>query len=114
MLPRKKRLSLGREFVRIRQKGKTYDSTSFGLVVNYGQDDGPKAAFIVSKKIDRRSVVRHAVKRKLAEVITPFFPRLKKNTELVFLAKQKVITVGKQELSLEIESILKRIRVAGS
>ncbi len=111
MLPRKKLVPLKREFKRIHQTGKIFDSPSFGLVVSYGAADGPKAAFVVSKKIDKRSVVRHEVKRKLSLAVELFLPRLGKNVELVFLAKQKAGAAATEELAAEMEQVLKRERL---
>lgn len=89
-----------------------YDSPSFGLVVDFKKEhDGAQVAFIVSKKIDKRSVVRHQVKRKLSEAIGSVLERLPKNTELVFLAKQKAIEEGREEIGREVESVLKRARL---
>ena len=78
-------------------------------MVAYGT--GPKAGFIVSKKIDRRSVVRHEVKRRLADAVAPLLPRLGNKVELVFLAKQKAISSTREELQKELELALKRAQI---
>ncbi len=111
MLPRKNLISLKTEFPRIRREGKIYDSASFGLVLVYGNEGEAKVAFVVSKKIDRRSTRRHEVKRKLSRAAAFFLPRLGKNVELVFLAKQKAVTVRQEDLQKELEVILKRARL---
>lgn len=111
MLPRKKLIPLKSEFGRIRQDGKMYDSLSFGLVVSYNSKDGPQAAFVVSKKIDKKSVSRHAIKRKLSDAVTPFLARVPKNAELTFLAKTQVGARSVSEISLEIDSVLKRAKL---
>lgn len=115
MLPRKKLLPLKSEFKRIRTSGKVYDSPSFGMIVAYsGQktaNSGAKVAFVVSKKIDRRSVVRHEVKRKLSEACVSFLPRVASSVELVFLAKSKAVTSSVSELEKEMDSVLKRARL---
>lgn len=109
MLSRKNLAPLKKDFSRIRRNGKNYDSPSFGLLVSYQTEaPEPQCAFIVSKKIDKRSVVRHEVKRKLADAITSFLPRLPKNTELVFLTKQKAALTTKEELIKEMDVILHR------
>lgn len=109
MLPRKSLVPLRKEFSRIRKEGKTYDSPSFRLLVAFGQ--GPKAAFIVSKKVDRRSVVRHEIKRKLADTVDPLLTHLPKNVELVFLAKPKAVQSSRDELKIEIRNALGRARL---
>lgn len=111
MLPRKSLIPLSKEFPRIRKEGKVYDSPSFGLVVAYGKGNGPQVSFIVSKKVDLKSVVRHEIKRQLADAVKTFLPRLGKNVELVFLAKQKAKNANNDELKNEIESALRRARL---
>lgn len=111
MLPRKSLLPLKREFERIHKTGKVYDSPSFGLVVSFGAKNGPGAAFIVSKKIDKGSVVRHEVKRKLSDAVSPFLSRLQSNVELVFLTKPKVKEATEEQLQKEIETVLERARL---
>lgn len=115
MLPRKKLIPLKAEFDRIRTGGKMYDSPSFGIVVSFRPQDeekkgqlGPQCAFIVSKKIDRKSVVRHEVKRKFSDAVSPFLDRLPKNLELVFLAKKNGTSSSREEIKLEVENVLKR------
>lgn len=115
MLARKNLIALKKEFSRIKSSGKMYDSLSFGLLISYHLSTTnhqlPTCAFIVSKKIAKSSVVRHQVKRKLSDAVASFLPRLPKNTELVFLAKQKAIVTSKEELKTEIEEILKRAKL---
>lgn len=114
MLARKNLIDLKKEFPRIRKEGKIYDSPSFGLIVSFGSGAGPQASFIVSKKISKSSVIRHEIKRKLSDGITPFLPHLGKNVELVFLAKQKAVESDNEKLKIEIESVLRRSRLIAS
>ena len=112
MLSRKNLVPLRKDFPRIKKDAKNYDSPSFGLLVSYQKTDEPaQAAFLVSKKVDRKSVVRHQVKRKLAEAVKSFLPRMAKNTQLVFLAKQKAVESRYEELKTEVQSILRRARL---
>ncbi|MBI3559380.1 ribonuclease P protein component [Candidatus Gottesmanbacteria bacterium] len=115
MLPRKNLIALKKEFSRIKASGKMYDSPSFGLLVSYQPPatsrQQPACAFIVSKKIAKSSVIRHQVKRKLADAIQIYLPRLPKNTELVFLAKQKATLATLTELKTEIKVLLNRIKI---
>lgn len=109
MLSRKNLAPLKMDFPRIRKNGKNYDSPSFGLLVSYRPaGDQALCAFIISKKVDRRSVIRHEVKRKLSDAIQSFLPRLPKNIELVFLAKQRAAASAREELLKETETVLHR------
>lgn len=111
MLPRKSLIRLKTEFPRIRQTGKMFNSDSFGLTVSYGSNAQPTCSFVVSKKVSPKSIIRHDVKRKLSDAITPFLPRLSKNLELLFLAKQNAIEKTREELQNEIQTLLQRVKL---
>ncbi|MCL4389985.1 MAG: ribonuclease P protein component [Patescibacteria group bacterium] len=111
MLPRKKLIALRQEFPRIREEGKLYDSPSFRLVVVYGRGSGASAAFVISKKISLKSVVRHQVKRKLSDALSPLLNRLGSAVELLFLAKPKAIQTQTGDLQKEIETALQRAKL---
>lgn len=111
MLARKNLLPLRKEFPRLRREGKTYTSDSFGLIVSYGSSAIPQAAFIVGKKVSGKSVIRHQVKRKLADAVRPLLPRLPKNLELVVLAKPQAVAVSQTNLQTEFLSLLHRIKI---
>lgn len=111
MLGRKNLVFLKKEFPRIRQEGKIYDAASFGLMIAFGSGGGARASFVVSKKVDKRSVGRHEIKRKLSDAVSPFLPRLGKNVELVFLAKQKTAGASREDLQKEVELVLTRAHI---
>ena len=112
MLARKKLIDLRAEFPRIRKEGKIYDTPLFGMVISYSATSKtPQWAFIVSKKVSLKSVVRHEIKRKLSDSISIFLPNLNKSVQLTFLAKQKLIESTKDEIKKEMESVLRRSRL---
>ncbi len=114
MLSRKKLLPLRKEFRRIKKTGKLYDSLSFGFLLSYHEGEIPESAqvaFVVSKKIDKRSVVRHEVKRKLADAVREFLGQLPKSAQIVFLAKQKAINSSPEDLRAEIALVLDRAKL---
>lgn len=112
MIPRKNLIPLKEEFARIRKEGKIFDSPSFGVLISYNKTLlHAQAAFIVSKKISLKSVVRHEVKRKLTETAGKFLPAIPKNVELVFLAKSKAVEATKEELEKELVGVLRRERL---
>lgn len=113
MLPRKQLIPLKQEFDLIRQTGRRYDSTSFGLLIQFQKknEHGVQFAFIVSKKVDRRSVVRHEVKRKLSGVAEKFVGRLSPTLKIVFLAKQAAVTETRGNLEDELGGLLQRAKL---
>lgn len=89
-----------------------YSSPSFGLLVSFHPSGiRPLCAFIVSKKVDLHSVIRHQVKRKLADSLSPCLSRLPHNLELVFLAKKTAVIATREELKGEVEQVLHRARL---
>lgn len=113
MLPRKQLIPLKQEFDSIRQTGRRYDSVSFGLLVQFGNKkaQGAQFAFVVSKKVDRRSVVRHEVKRKLAAVIGRFSGQLSPTLKIIFLAKQTAVAETRENLERELKELLQRAKL---
>lgn len=112
MLARKKLLDLRDEFPRLRKTGKIFDTPLFGLVVAYSSSSqSAQCAFVVSKKISLKSVVRHEVKRKLSDAVGEFLPNIVKSAELLFLAKQKAIEANPEEIKKEMETVLRRSRL---
>lgn len=113
MLPRKQLVPLKQEFDSIRQTGRRFDSPSFGLLVQFEKKDSPSPqfAFIVSKKVDRRSVIRHEVKRKLADAASKFVGRLSPTLRIVFLAKPAATSQSRENLVIELSGALKRAQL---
>lgn len=114
MLARSKLIPLKSEFELIRKNGKLYDAPTFGLIVAFSKqkvEASAQAAFIVSKKIDKSSVVRHDIKRKLAHVAGLVLARVPKNAQLVFLAKQSAKSATQEEIVKELETCLKRAQL---
>lgn len=121
MLARKNLVPLKKEFSRIKATAKSYSSNSFGLLVSYrpsrvndplsSPSSEARCAFIISKKVSPKSVVRHQVKRKFADLVQFFLPRLPRNLELVFLVKKEAIDLSHEEIKKEMEQLFRRIRL---
>lgn len=112
MLPRKKLIDLKHQFPKIRKEGKVYDTPLFGLIIAFSHEsDVAKCAFVVSKKVSLKSVVRHDVKRKLSEAVEEYLPNINDNTDLLFLAKQPLVDASVEQIKKEIESVLRRVRI---
>ncbi len=88
-----------------------YDSVSFGLMVAYGKTKELQCAFIVSKKVSLKSTVRHEVKRKMADGMARFLPRIGNSSQMVFLPKQKMVEINREDFNKELEAVLKRAKL---
>lgn len=111
MLPKRDRLPLTTEFDRIKKEGRMINGPLFGLLIATPAPGGAgqtRFGFIVSTKIDKRSVVRHRIKRLLSEAIRFNLEKIKPGYDLVFLAKKEIIGKSFEEVKKEVESRLSR------
>jgi len=112
MLSKRNRLPLKTEFVRIRRDGKVFQGKLFSLLVVDQRlttnNQRPKFAFIISKKIHRRATKRNRAKRLLSEAVRIFLPQIQGGINGVFLARKSIIGKEFWEIKSEIERIFKK------
>jgi ribonuclease P protein component len=112
VLPKENRLSLKTEFARIRKNGRIFQGKLFSLLVVDQKlttnDQRPKFAFIISKKIHRRATRRNRARRLLTEAVRVFLAKVKPGVEGVFLGKKMIIGKDFSEIKSEVEEIFKK------
>jgi ribonuclease P protein component len=92
MLPKNYRFPLATEFEEIKKEGKLTNYMFLGVLAKKHQDQlFSRFGFVVSLKIDKRSVVRHRLKRLLAEAVRHNLRRIKPGFDVVFLTKKNLI-----------------------
>jgi len=89
-LAKKYRLKKRKDFEAVKKKGKLVSGPLFSLLVLKEKSAGPKFAFIVSKKIDKRAVVRNKIRRRLAEAVRQILPKISANLKVIFLARPRL------------------------
>ena len=103
MLPKKNLIPLRKEFRSIRTVGKVANGVLFGMIVRQTSEQvAPRFAFVVTKKIDKRSVVRNQVKRKLAAAVALYMESVKEGVDIVFLTKRGLVTAIKEKVESEV------------
>lgn len=85
---------------------KNISTPQFSLKIAKNNQDLNRFALIVSKKLDKRAVVRNSLKRKLRSCIEEIFDNIKKGYDFVFYPKQSAIKVERSEILKEITSAL--------
>ena len=55
-------------------------------------------AFLVSKKLDKRAVVRNKIKRRLSEAVRSLLPQVKAGQAVIILAKKEILKASYQDL----------------
>lgn len=111
MLPKRYRLS---DFVNVKKKGRKVFGPLFGLLILRGKEESggePEFGFIVSKRIDKRAVVRNKIRRRLGQALLPFLSKTKPGIKIVFLAKKALVDKDFSEIQKETERMLKKTKL---
>ncbi|HJZ18618.1 MAG: Ribonuclease P protein component [Candidatus Levybacteria bacterium GW2011_GWA2_36_13] len=87
----------------------SFATKHFILKMGYNDLGKLRVAINVSKKIDKKAVVRNKIKRTLADLLYDRVKKLKKGLDLVFIAKKEMLHSNKEEIKKEIESIFTKI-----
>lgn len=107
MLKKKYRLS-----ARIRlQQSLLIQTLFFTLRVSKNDLDYNRYGFIVSKRIDKRAIVRNKAKRKLRSCIEKVQKKADVGNDLLFYLKKSVVQTPTRILCREIEHVLKREKI---
>lgn len=85
---------------------KNISTPQFILKIAKNDQNLNRFAFIVSKKIDKRAVVRNSLKRKLRSCIEEVFDNIQKGYDFVFYPKQSAIKAERSEILKEITGVL--------
>lgn len=72
-------------------RAKTITAKSFVLKTAVNSLSYPRFAFVISKKVDRRAVVRNRIKRKLSGSIEPLIGSISSGIDMVFILKRSAI-----------------------
>ena len=102
MLSRKQLIPLRTDFLKIKKIGKFSETPLFNIIFANNDFDYPRFAFIVSKKVDKSSVVRHQVKRRLADAVRD----LKITGDMIIFAKKGVVGKKIPEVKNEINNLI--------
>ena len=108
MLARKNRLIDSKDYKRVEEKGKVYQSQNFGLACYFREDLEPsRFGFIVSTKIAKDSVDRNRFKRAMSESVRTSCTEIKPGYDAVFLAKTSIVRVPTSDVMKEVRVALK-------
>lgn len=115
VLPARHRLETYQEIERVKNKGKLYQTSLFGLLVLRNQTSGlTRFCFIVSLKISPKSTIRNRVKRLLAEALRGRLIKIPPGFDLVFLVKKTIIGKNIEEIKKEVDTVFGKAGLLGS
>ncbi|MFH1566147.1 MAG: ribonuclease P protein component [bacterium] len=107
----KKYLLNKKEVVLLKQKGTLIQRTPFFnvSVLKVPDEDILKFAFIVSKKVFGKAVLRNKVKRMLISAVRANLDRFKKGYYVVFFLKENIINCKYEEISNLVDKKISKI-----
>jgi len=110
MLQKENRLVDDYDFRRVKRLGKSYHCPLFKLSIAERKLAGPsRFGFVISKKIDKRAVVRNRIKRLLREVVRKNLEKIAAGFDVVFVARPSIVGKNYEEINLEFNKILSTI-----
>jgi ribonuclease P protein component len=86
-------------------------SDSFDIKIAKNNMEISRFGFVISKKIDKRAVIRNLIKRKLSRCIEEIFDRIETGSDFVFYPKLNAINIDQKSLAKELESVFKKERI---
>lgn len=87
---------------------KSYSLPYFNVKIAKNKEEISRFAFIVSKRVDRRSTARNALKRKLRSCVEEIFDSIRSGNDFIFYPKQEAIKITREQFLEEVKSFLTR------
>lgn len=107
MLPEENRLRKKKDHNRVYKKGSRFTTPLFVLLVlaRDNQEHPSRFSFVVSKKVDKRAVVRNRVRRVLRESVRILLPEILHGFDCILIARNELVGLGVNEALPVIKSI---------
>jgi len=108
MLGGKNRLNESKDYKRVEENGKVFQSQNFGISILERGEEGPsRFGFIVSTKIAKDAVDRNLMKRVMSEAVRTSMVDVRQGLDVVFLAKTTIVRTPTSEIMKEVKLALK-------
>ena len=109
MLAKKFKLTGAKDFARVQENGKIFQSDNFGIAYLNREDDEPsRFGFIVSTKIAKEAVDRNRFKRAMSEAVRIDSINLNVGYDVVFLAKVSIYKASTTNIMKEVRDSLRK------
>lgn len=112
MLARKFKLTGSKDFSRVQENGKVFQSENFGIAYfNREDEEASRFGFIVSTKIAKEAVDRNRCKRAMSEAVRINSVNLAEGYDVVFLAKTSIARASTTDIMKEVKSALEKAKL---
>jgi len=105
---KKNRINKKKDFEKIFKNGKSAKGSFLVLKFLPNKIDVNRFAFIVSKKVSTKSVVRNKIRRRLSESVKDFVDEKNNTMDFIFIALPKIKAKNFWEIKEEVKSLLKK------
>lgn len=109
MLPKPKRLTKHRDFLKLAAQGHAVFGPYATLRIRQTPGDQTRVAFITSTKVFKLAVDRNRAKRRMREAVAQLWPILPSNMHLLFVLKPECKTVAWDKMLAEVKRMVERI-----
>jgi len=110
-LPQENRIKKKKDFEAVFKNSKSFRSNLFVLKIAHNNLEVNRFGFVVSTKVSKKAIIRNKIKRRLAETVKLEMSRIKKGTDLVFVALPGICNKDYSEVKGEVDSALAKTRV---
>ena len=108
MLAKKFKLTETKDYAKVQENGKVFQSDNFGIAyLDRGDQDASRFGFIVSTKIAKEAVDRNRCKRAMSEAVRINSIDLLPGFDIVFLAKTSIARASTADIMKEVRISLK-------
>jgi ribonuclease P protein component len=108
MLPKKYRTTFT-EFQKNPRKFIRFSTFNFEILVKKSDKNTCRFVFIIPKYIDKRSCVRHKIKRLLVEIIRTKIAEINTQSDFFIKAKKGILNHKREEIESEIMIMLNKV-----
>lgn len=110
-LPGKSRLKKKADFAEVQGNGRRIPSAHFLLIISRQTTKTSRLGLVVTKKLDKRAVVRNKIKRRLRDIVRHLLPEFVAQRDFVIIARQGVTELSFDEFKLEITALLRKAKL---
>jgi len=112
MLARSQRLRNNRDILRVLKRGRFVRTPHLKIIILASRLPQLRAAAVISKKVDKRAVVRNRNRRRVIEVIRINLPHLKAGFDILVYIQSDLTSVTPGDLEVEIMHSLSKLGVS--
>ena len=98
-------------FLYLQEHGDKFHSRNFLIVLQRTDNAESRLGMVVSRKIDKRAVVRNRIKRRIKEIFRIFRSRFEGSWDLIVIARRGAVDCRFAEVRKQILGTLKRAGV---